>query len=240
MKKVTAFFLIISILLSIGGYASAEMDITMVFDLNSACFSTEGEVISSGLKGYQNSETIYFNAAGAAIWRPEFEIGGVYRVSVWNVANSGNVEQVKVQIQDKSGLQEAFYQHRDAETGFVELGQYEFSAGSSGEVKILAVPGGYTRVNSVKFELVEITETKENMVPIEEDVLYEGYAQRPLQVRNVALPEIHPEAQKFYVSPGSNGDGSEQNPFGSIAQAQQKVRQLIQKRISCHMELGYI
>ena len=228
MKKVTAFFLIISILLSIGGYASAEMDITMVFDLNSACFSTEGEVISSGLKGYQNSETIYFNAAGAAIWRPEFEIGGVYRVSVWNVANSGNVEQVKVQIQDKSGFQEAFYQHRDAETGFVELGQYEFSAGSSGEVKILAVPGGYTRVNSVKFELVEITETKENMVPIEEDVPYEGYAQRPLQERNVALPEIHPEAQKFYVSPGSNGDGSEQNPFGSIAQAQQKVRQVIQ------------
>ena len=234
MKKWMVVFLTICLLAAMPMSVPAA-SAAFVFDTKSDAFSTSPQWFESGVVGYDNTVTVYYNDDGWAMWQPELSIAGTYKVSIWNVTHSTNNEMITGEVKDKNGVHPFSFQHKGVEAGFVELGEFEFDAGKeSGYVKVNSGPqnGNYTRVNCVKYEL-EGSESGglgfNADVPQTGEDTYQDYARKPISSKDVELPEIRDDAVKFYVSPGSNGDGSEQAPFGTLQQAQQKVRQLIQE-----------
>ncbi len=199
----------------------------MIYDTSSGCFLYEGKWDSSpSLKGYQETTTLYSYGIGTATWQPELITGGKYRVSVWNVVHSGNTAFLKMEVKDKNGVQEFTIPHRSGQAGFVTLGEFEFDAGADGYVRAVAENGEYMRVNSVKYELLETGGSATVLVPLE-DPEEPSYAMRDISSKEVDVADAADCAVKFYVQIGADGDGSEENPFGSIAQAQAKVKEVI-------------
>ena len=230
-NKVMAMVMAVLLLLSAMPAAMAQDAITVTYyDTKSNDFYTTGAWSASGaLRGYNDCGTIYSVGEGVAGWAPELLFGGTYRVSIWNVVHSENVDKLLVRVTDKNGTQEFRISHKTGEAGFVELGEFEFAPGKgTNKVEVVSeTKNGFARVGCMKLEMIERGESISVDVPMTGEEQYESYSMRSISAKDVALPELKADAVRIYVSSGASGDGSEENPFGTLQQAQQKVRQLI-------------
>lgn len=231
MKKAIALLLAVGVLLSILPVlpAAALGNIT-IYDTTSGYLSKTGTWYSgSALTGYQDSATVYGMAGASAVWKPELLYSGKYKISVWNVVDSGNQSKITITVQHKNGTTSQTFDHNKGTAGFLEMGEFEFDAGYSGSVQVsYSNDNGFGRLNCVRYELVEKGDSSLIDVPgTGEEEPYEPYATRSIPQKEVSIPETSSGATKIYVAPGGTGDGTEENPFGSIAQAQEKVKSLI-------------
>ena len=170
------------------------------------------KMAESSLAGYNDGKTNYNVGGGSCTWQPELLFGGKYQLSIWNVQNAASVDTVTVEISDKNGVTTVTYKQRTGENGFVDLGQYEFDAGSAGYVKVIidgeAVGSQFTRQSAVRYELVERGEGYQSLVPATGTETYEDYAMRSIPQKDVSIPETRDNAVKIYVQNGASGDGS--------------------------------
>ena len=230
-RKVIALLTVLCMMVTMIPAVSMAEGLVTVYDINASCYTTEGKWLESSLAGYNDGKTNYNVGGGSCTWQPELLFGGKYQLAIWNVQNAASVDTVTVEISDKNGVTTVTYKQRTGENGFVDLGQYEFDAGSAGYVKVIidgeAVGSQFTRQSAVRYELVERGEGYQSLVPATGTETYEDYAMRSIPQKDVSIPETRDNAVKIYVQNGASGDGSEANPFGTIAEAQAKVRELI-------------
>ncbi len=185
---------------------------------------------ASGLRGYNNTETLFLSGKGVGTLRPLLVQGGKYQVYFYNIPYSNNYPEIEVIVYDQNGAHSTIIDHINGEEGFYDLGEFEFAAGDSCYLTF-GYPGGqiqdgYVRYNCVKYELKEGYDDYIDVDLNDSDTDYQPVL-KPLQKKDVDLPEIREDAVKLYVRQGGNGDGSKEAPFGTIEAAQTRARELI-------------
>lgn len=231
MKKVRfmAIMLIAAIFSGVMPTFAAGLSEVLI-TVDSGQFTTTGAFGGSSLKGYNGSSSMYdANADNAeAIFKPMLLNGGKYKIEIYNLAHTTNTTKAAADIYIENALANTVeFDHRNTESGMIDLGEYQLSPGDGAYVVMRKVNGdGFIRPNAVKFTLTEKDENAESIVEINEKP-YGEYVKRTLGEKQVELPQI--SENKIYVCSGAqSGDGTEAAPFATIAEAQAKLKELIQ------------
>lgn len=230
MKKIkfASWLLIVTIFMGLIP-ARAEVLKETVITTTSGMFLSKGSWGSSSLTGYNNTSSLYDAEDNnvEAIFKPMLLNGGKYHIYFYNMVHSTNTETIVVEVHAGDDVASFEIPHKDGEPGFVDLGEYELPAGDTSFVSAKKLKaGGFIRVNAVKFDLIEKSETSKSLVETNESE-YPGYETRELPKKDVQIPSVKENAVKIFVQNGAgSGDGSFEKPFGTIAEAQSKYVEL--------------
>lgn len=108
----------------------------------------------SSLLGYNNSSTryAYGNAESASVkWTPELAAGD-YRVYIYMVVNANSDPNAEIEICHSGGTTIQYLDYSTGQSGWVDLGVFNFSAGEAGHVKnTLNTNNKCARADAVKF-----------------------------------------------------------------------------------------
>lgn len=116
---------------------------------------------NSGLQGYGGSATRYSGTTGATVkWQPTLSQAGTYKVYLYKVHAASNPDtssdpNAKITIYHGGVTDTQYVDFTTGATGFVELGEYYFDAGSTGFVQnTLNTAGCNIRADAVIFQLI--------------------------------------------------------------------------------------
>ncbi|TLS51459.1 hypothetical protein FE782_15220 [Paenibacillus antri] len=109
----------------------------------------------SGLTGYNGSITRYSGTAGgAATWTPNLE-AGTYQVLAYRIVHPASEPATKLAVHHAGGVTEVVSDFTAGQSGWIELGTFEFAEGAGGFVRMSrANPQqavSYLRTNAVAF-----------------------------------------------------------------------------------------
>lgn len=221
---------IISLILSVSMFfcilpttmAAAMDEVTITTD--SGMFTTNCSFGSSSLTGYNNTPSVYdANIDDAsATFRPMLINGGKYKIEFYNIQHTGNTTGAALDIYINGELNNTYeFDHRNTESGMIDLGTYPIDAGDNSYVVIRkVVADGFIRPNAVKFTLIEYDENAKSVVEINEEP-YSDFGTRTLSTREVTLPAV--SENKIYVQSGASGNGTMNSPYGTIYEAQKRL-----------------
>ena len=194
---------------------------------------------ASSLTGYNATPTTYLTVNRVGTLRPLLMQGGKYRVSFYNITWSNNAREVEVIVYAADGteLKSVVIPHNSSfggKDGFVEIGDFDFASGESTYITVGYPREGenandinYLRYNCIKLEQLEAYDDYYSFDFSDEDTSRTLTERRLNSKEGVYIPEVNENARKIYVKAGSNGDGSESNPFGTIEAARNKAREII-------------
>lgn len=225
--KFAALFIVLTIFASLIPVASASASLSKIIVTD---FTTTGNFGASGLKGYENTASMYDSNddSATATFTPFLLNGGKYRISFYNLTYATNSTKALVDVYaDGELVKTVELAHRDAEAGLVELGEYTLPAGESSYLVMRkGEPNGFIRPNCAVFELIEKDENSKSVVEINDDS-YPEFSTRTLTEKDVSVPEVQEGYEKIYVKNGAvGGDGTQESPFGTIEEAQEKLKTL--------------
>lgn len=131
---------------------------TIIIDYGNPEYTESGLWQTSGLKGYNNSDTRYgYSDYAYARWTPDLQTG-VYRVSVYKIIQGTGETNGKLEVVHAGGIDTQTINHQTGTSGWVVLGDYPFVAGNGGYVQYtrqsLGTATKYARTDAVRFERV--------------------------------------------------------------------------------------
>lgn len=99
-------------------------------------YSESGSWLTSGLTGYRGTSTRYSGTAGAyAQWQPTIPATKNYDVFIYKVVNAGTDPNAKIEIKHSAGTTTKYVNYTTGSSGWVFLGTYNFTAGTTGNVR---------------------------------------------------------------------------------------------------------
>jgi len=242
-KKVKIYALTIAILLiqAINPVVYAEVleynsdNKVLLFGYDLPYITQEGGTFYNGTltTTYTGERSHYVHGTNAALYiRPYLKLAGRYKVYMWNIGHTNNyTDTPDITVHAKDGDYKTTIPLKTGESRFYELGEYNFDAGYDGYIEIPVK--GTVMYDYFKFELIAPEDGSEvvNQYDISEiETLEEWeYERRNIPERAVAVPDVKENAIKIYVTPDGSGDGSRENPFGEISDAQNKAREIISR-----------
>ena len=146
MKKIICLALCILML-----FSTAVSAAEFVIDLNSDSFKASGSWISSGVKGFKDSNTMYSKEGkSAAVFGSPLKTAGNAKVEFYNISNSSDPAlEIYITYNTDKTVKIMLDQVSTAD-GWVDLGIYNFDAKASEGVTVVRGRGN-TRINSVRF-----------------------------------------------------------------------------------------
>lgn len=116
-------------------------------------YSENGTWASSGLAGYNGTGTRFGSSSGAyAQWNPNISATGTYNVFIYKVVNATSDTNAKIDIVYDGGTATKYIDYTSGTSGWVYLGAYPFTTGTSQYVRNTRNSAGYIRADAVKFE----------------------------------------------------------------------------------------
>ena len=223
--KITALFIVLTIFVNLVSLVSAAEPLNEILVTD---YIASGSFGGSGLMGYRNTPSVYdSNDDGAtATFAPFLLNGGRYRISFYNLTYSTNSTLALLDIYvNNEFVKTVEMPHRDGEPGLIDLGEYTLPAGESSYVVMRkGEANGFIRPNCAVFELLEKDTNSKSVVEITDEA-YPEFSKRELAKKDVLVPEVQEGYEKIYVKNGAvGGDGTENNPFGTIKEAQEKLK----------------
>lgn len=105
--------------------------------------------------GYDGKPTRQSSSPGATVrWQPLLE-EGKYKVYIYKVVYAGSADyNAQISVVHKNGTYKTNLNYEEGKSGFVELGEFEFSAGTNGYVENKKNTEMSIRTSAVKFEKV--------------------------------------------------------------------------------------
>jgi hypothetical protein len=134
------------------------MDSASIVDNGQSGYSeVSGTFADSSVPGYNNSGTRYSASIGANVkWTPTLAAGS-YKVSIYRVVNASSDNNAQIRVNSAAGLSGPIsVDYTTGVSGWYELGNYTFSAGTSGYITntFSGSIGKNLRADAVKFELL--------------------------------------------------------------------------------------
>lgn len=136
---------------------------SLIVDVDSYGYSeTTGSFNTSGLTlGYSGKHRQSSSAGATAQWKPMLK-AGKYKVYIYKVVYAASADaEAKVKVHHKNGEDSFELDCTSGNSGFVELGEFEFEDGNAGYVELSrhitesGVSGSTCRASAVKFEPVD-------------------------------------------------------------------------------------
>lgn len=246
-KCIAAIILVIAVMTQyIGAFA--------VESINDYIINTDSEYLSLSNGGALNDLTTFtsklgvkalkfydFGKDGFIRVKPYIYTGGKYRVKFYNFLRDDGVDiKIRAWANGKNDTDTPVAEVSCSqllgveEESWKDLGVIDIPGGNTFEFTVEPDNHGNTGMDfkgktlfftQMILEQVEITE-KSQAVKIPEEAKPGVEKEIALPKKNVERPSAKANAYKIYVKAGSNGDGSEHNPFGTVEEAQKKAREI--------------
>lgn len=243
MKKLLSFLVSIAMLAgTLPAFAAEKLNAKELYYYIDSPYLDAPLGISS-LTGYNNTSSGFLADVNIGKLKPLILQGGKYKVHYYNVPYTNNYPTIEINVYNKDAelIGTKQIDHRvssaadvDKSAGFYEVGEFDFPSGY-GTYITFGYPGGskpenadYVRYNCIKLEKTEDYDDYYKADFSDEDIS-RTLTERTLAVKEADIPQISESAVKIYVKNGANGDGSKENPFGSIEDARDYARGLIAK-----------
>lgn len=124
------------------GLAVQATNPSMIIDQSDAEFSMGGGwSLSTATEGFYGEDYLADNSADAnpdtwAKWKPDFPQSGAYRVYVRFPAGDNRPDQIKYNVYHQGAVDEVFVDQTQDNGSWVELGSYQFDAGTSEDNRV--------------------------------------------------------------------------------------------------------
>ncbi|MER7176995.1 family 16 glycosylhydrolase [Streptomyces mesophilus] len=124
-----------------------------VIGTKAAGYTETGRWSASSLRGWDGTPTRTSNDTSAtATWRPDLKEAGKYKVYAWSPTNPVSTTAARFTVTHAGGSDAKDVNQTTGGNDWVELGEYEFAAGTDGQVTVSnAARANYLRTNVVKF-----------------------------------------------------------------------------------------
>lgn len=165
---------------------------------------------------------------------PTISVPGKYKVEMWNMVADNNAPAKSITIYGYNEQGTFDLPNKTGEERFYDMGTYTFLAGNSGYIEII-LESGLFRYDYFRFTLVEemrelVDENKEQPDVLSYPTTAKEVVKTSIEEKEVSVPTPKENAMKIYVESGKNGNGTKENPFGTIKEAQQYAREIASKK----------
>ncbi|WP_199551353.1 glycoside hydrolase family 16 protein [Streptomyces sp. N35] len=128
-------------------------DSETVVGTHTSGYTETGRWAASSLRGWDGTPTRTSNDTSAtATWRADLKEAGTYKVYAWSPANPVSTTAARFTVTYAGGSDATDVNQTTGGNDWVELGEYEFAAGTGGHVTVSnAARANYLRTNVVKF-----------------------------------------------------------------------------------------
>ena len=118
-------------------YYSKTYPEEILIDNGESGYSESGVWSTSGLTGFADTDTRYSsNVVGSyANWTPTITSAGTYRIYLYKIFNTNNDSNAKIDVVHSGGTTTQYINYATGSSGWVDLGTFNFNAGTSGYVR---------------------------------------------------------------------------------------------------------
>ena len=130
----------------------SEYPLITVTNKDSGYQEKNGSWADSSIVGYDGIKSRYSSGSGAqATWSSDITKSGDYEVYLWRVPDAAHgAQKVQLELNHANGTWTDIQDWRDTTSGWVKLGEFEFTAGENATLTATNISGNYLRTSAVK------------------------------------------------------------------------------------------